>query len=147
MLMKSLIKLLTLVLFISSFNVIAKDQVAEQKLTGEKKNVTEYRVRVIITNNPTPTLNRYQITAYVYADNPDSPVSIPSPITVNGEITWNSWLTKYPISITIPTSGVAYSTFDVNKPDTLSSDNMRFVSLSTTSLGGVPVVWDDFYFE
>ncbi len=115
--------------------------------TNPFKQISEYKVRVIIhrETDPSTTLNEYKITAYVYADNnPNVAVVIPSPITVEGNITWNGGSTNYPLYRTIPTSGVDISYQQI---DVLTANEITFVSLSTNNLGGIPVVFDTIVFD
>lgn len=121
-----------------------------EPFTSVNSYVTSYKVRVIVKRNPDPSpiLNSYDIISYIYADNnPDNPVAIPSPITVNGRVTWNGGLSYYPIETTIPTSGISMLTQEVAKPDELTADNFEYVSLSTYNLGGIPVSFDQIVFE
>jgi hypothetical protein len=114
------------------------------------KQINEYKVRIIIHREPDPstTLNEYKITTYIYADNdPNVAVAIPSPIEVEGNITWDGGSNNYPLYSTIPTSGVNISYQQIPKPDVLTANEITFVGLSTNNIGGIPVVFDQIVFD
>ncbi|MBD1424560.1 hypothetical protein [Sphingobacterium arenae] len=115
-----------------------------------KLSVSSYKIRVVVNKepDPSPTVNRYRIVAYAYADNDTTiNVPIPGPITVNGRITWNGGISYHPLSVTIPHSGIYSQNFECAKPDELTANTLEYLSLSTYSLGGIPVSFDGLYFQ
>ena len=115
-----------------------------------KLSVSSYKIRVVVNKepDPSPTVNRYRIVAYAYADNDTTTnVSIPTPITVTGRITWNGGVSYHPVNVTISNSGVSSQYYECNKPDEITASSLEYLSLSTYSLGGIPVSFDGLYFQ
>ncbi|PRD49335.1 hypothetical protein [Sphingobacterium haloxyli] len=146
----NLIKILVFaILTIGVFTLSARGtHLKENDVT--KPSISSYKIRVVVNKepDPSPTVNRYRIVAYVYADNDTTiNVPIPTPITVTGQITWNGGVSYYPINITISYSGITSQNFECNKPDELTANTLEYLSLSTYSLGGIPVSFDGLYFQ
>lgn len=146
--MKKFIPLFAFMLVLFSVSSFAKklDVLNSKDVDPSTKLIIGYKIRIIVQEVGNNGSNYdYNVFAYVYDinGNPNSPVAIPSSVTIYGSLTLSG--VTSPIAITIPPSGL--HTENWTSIPKLDQNNLQANSLSTYSLGGIPISSEQITFQ